>query len=260
MSRRPRFASLGRLLQDRRAGWLSLPAGIVAWEIAGRVSQFAFLPPFSAAVSAVWRMTWSGELPQSVAASLTALVVGYASAVCVGIPLGIVMGRYRRVDAFLDVYVTILIATPKLLFVPILFSLFGTSRLTQVIFIYLSAVVVITVNARSGVRGVDAASVEMARAFGATERQVLTRILLPGALPMIMAGVRMGMARAVRAMIMGDMLIALVGMGALLRKYGGRFDAASVFGLLLVIVGVALACTSTIRSVERRMTRWTEES
>jgi NitT/TauT family transport system permease protein len=260
MSLRSRRAGLAGLLQDRRAGWLSLPAGIVVWEIAGRAAQFAFLPPFSAAVAAVWRMTWSGELPQNVVASLAALVIGYASAVGIGIPLGVLMGRHRRVDAFLDVYVTILLATPKLLFVPVLFSLFGTSRLTQVIFIYLSAVVIITVNARSGVRGVDAASVEMARAFGATERQVLTRVLLPGALPLVMAGVRLGMGRAVRAMIMGDMLIAVVGMGALLRKYGRRFDAASVFGLLLVIVGVALACTWTIRTVERRMTRWTEET
>jgi len=260
MSCRPRRAGAGRLLQDARAGWLSLPAGIVAWEIAGRVSDFAFLPPFSAAVTAVWRMTWSGELPLNLLASLTALLAGYAAAVCAGIPLGLVMGRYRRVDAFLDAYITILLATPKLLFVPVLFGIFGTSRLTQVIFIFLSAVVIITVNARSGVRGVDAGCVEMARSFGATERQVLARVLLPGALPLVMAGVRMGMGRGVRAMIMGDMLIAVVGVGALLRKYGGRFDAASVFGLLLVVVGVALACTWTIRSVERRMTRWTEEA
>ncbi|HSP89708.1 MAG TPA: ABC transporter permease subunit [Vicinamibacterales bacterium] len=260
MSRRPQWAGAGRLLQDARAGWLSLPAGIVAWEIAGRVSDFAFLPPFSAAVTAVWRMTWSGELPLNLLASLTALLAGYSAAVCAGIPLGLVMGRYRRVDAFLDAYITILLATPKLLFVPVLFGIFGTSRLTQVIFIFLSAVVIITVNARSGVRGVDAGCVEMARSFGATERQVLARVLLPGALPLVMAGVRMGMGRGVRAMVMGDMLIAVVGVGALLRKYGGRFDAASVFGLLLVVVGVALACTWTIRSVERRMTRWTEEA
>ena len=258
MSSRSRRADLGRLRRDSLAGWLTLPIGIVAWETAGRVSHFEFLPPFSAALAAVWRMTWSGELPQSIGASLTALLIGYASAVVVGIPLGLLMGRYRRLDAFLDVYVTILLATPKLLFVPILFSMFGTSQLTQVIFIYLSALVIIVVNARSGVRAVDAGCVEMARSFGATERQVLTRILLPGALPLIMAGVRMGMARGVRAMIKGEMLIAVVGMGALLRKYGGRFDAASVFGLLLVIVGIALFCTSMIRWLERRMTPWTE--
>lgn len=258
MSLARRQASVRRIVQDRRFGWLSLPAGMLIWEIAGRVWQFEFLPPFSDAVAATWRMTWSGELPASIAASLTSLVLGYAAAVCVGIPLGIVMGRYRRVDAFLGVYVTILLATPNLMFVPVLFSLFGTSRLTQVTFIFLSALVIIIVNTRSGVRGVDPSSVEMARAFGATERQVFTRILLPGAVPLIMAGVRMGMGRGVRAMIKGDMVIAVVGVGALLRKYGGRFDAASVLGLLLAIIALALVCTSTIRWVERRMTHWTE--
>ena len=247
-----------RFMQDGRFGWLSLPAGMVVWEIAGRVWQFEFLPPFSAAVAATWRMTWSGELPSSIAASLISLVMGYTAAVCIGVPLGILMGRHRRVDAFLGVYVTILLATPSLMFVPVLFSLFGTSRLTQVTFIFLSALVIIIVNTRSGVRSVDPGSIEMARAFGAAERQVFTRILLPGAVPLIMAGARMGMGRGVRAMIKGDMLIAVVGIGALLRKYGGRFDAASVLGLLLAIIALALACTSTIRWVERRMTRWTE--
>lgn len=246
------------LAQDGRFGWISLPAGMLLWEIAGRVWQFEFLPPFSAAVAATWRMTLSGELPSSVAASLTSLVLGYSAALCLGIPLGVVMGRYRRVDAFLGVYVTILMATPNLMFVPVLFSFFGTSRVTQVTFIFLSALIIIIVNTRSGVRGVDPGSVEMARAFGATERQVFTRVLLPGAVPLIMAGARMGMGRGVRAMIKGDMVIAVVGIGALLRKYGGRFDAASVLGLLLAIIALALACTSAIRWVERRMTRWTE--
>ena len=99
---RHRLAGPGRLLQDARAGWISLPLGVVVWEIAGRASGFAFLPPFSAAVAAVWRMTWSGELPLNMVASLTALLIGYACAVGVGIPLGVVMGRYRRIDAVLE--------------------------------------------------------------------------------------------------------------------------------------------------------------
>ncbi len=244
--------------QEWLFAWLALPAGVVAWEVVGRSAHFVFLPPFSAALAAVWRMTWSGEIPRSILASLTTLIMGYGSAVVLGVPLGVVMGRHRRVEAFLDVYLTLLLATPSILFVPVLFSLFGTSRLTQVTFIFLSAMVIITANTRSGMRSVDPAHVEMARSFGATNRQVLTRILLPGALPLIMAGLRMGMARGVRAMINGEMLIVVIGMGALLRSYGARFDAASVYGLLLVIVGIALVCTSAIQRVERRMSRWSE--
>jgi NitT/TauT family transport system permease protein len=170
------------------------------------------------------------------------------------------MGRYRRVDVFLDLYVTLMLATPNILFVPILFSLFGTTRLTQVTYICLSSLAIIAVNARGGIRTVDASHVEMAKSFGATERQLVTRILLPGALPLIMAGLRMGMGRAVRAMINGEMLTVVIGLGALQRRYGARFDAASVYALLLVIVGIALICTSTIQWVEQRMTRWAERA
>jgi NitT/TauT family transport system permease protein len=248
----------GRRLRRSRGSWLTLPAGAVVWEIAGRLGDFPFLPPFSDALAALWRMTSSGEIPRNIVASLTALLMGYASAVAVGIPLGVLMARYRRVDVFMDFYVTLMLATPNILFVPILFSLFGTTRVTQVTYVCLSALTIIAVNARSGLRTVDASHVEMAQSFGATERQLVARIFLPSALPLIMAGLRMGMGRAVRAMINGEMLIVVVGLGALQRRYGARFDAASVYALLLLIVGIALICTSTIQWAERRMTRWAE--
>ncbi len=248
---------ISAFVRTTRATSLALLGGILAWEIAGHVLQFSFLPPFSAALNAMWRMTLSGEIPRNIFASLTALFIGYALAVCVGVPLGLVMGRYRKVDYALDSYLTILLASPSILFVPILFSIFGTSRLTQITLVFLYAFIIITVNARSGIKTVDSSHVEMARSFGASERQIFSRILLPGALPMIMAGLRLGMGRGVRAMINGEMLIVLIGMGALLRQYGSRFDAASVYGLLLVVIGIALLCTSTIQWIEQRVTRWT---
>lgn len=247
-----------RHIAGLRGSWVPLAAGLAVWEIGGRLSDVAFLPPFSGTLTALWRMTSSGEIPRNIVASLTALLIGYASAAVVGIPLGVLMGRYRRVDVFLDLYLTLLLATPNILYVPILFSLFGTTRLTQVTYICLSSLGIIAVNARSGIRTVDASHVEMAKSFGATERQLVTRILLPDALPLIMAGLRMGLGRAVRAMINGEMLTVVIGLGALQRTYGARFDAASVYALLLVIVGIALICTLTIQWMERRMTRWTE--
>lgn len=237
---------------------LALLSGIVIWEIAGRVLHFAFLPPFSAALGATWRMTLSGEIPRNIVASLTALLIGYTLAVLIGVPLGLLMGRYRRVEYLFDPYLTILLATPSILYIPIFFGIFGTSRLTQISLVFVYVLVIIVVNARSGIKTVEATHVEMARSFGASERQILMRILLPGALPMIMAGLRLGMGRGVRAMINGEMLIVLVGLGALLRTYGNRFDAASVYGLLLVVIAVAMVCTSAIQWLERRVTRWAE--
>lgn len=250
-----KFAAFAR---NAGPGILALVAGIVLWEVAGQLLHFSFLPPFSAAINATWRMTVSGEIPRNIVASLTSLFVGYALAVIVGVPLGLLMGRYRKVDYVLDPFLTILLAAPSILFVPILFSLFGTSRWTQVALVFVYVLIIVTINARSGIKTVDTSHVEMALSFGANERQIFRQIILPGALPLVMAGLRMGMGRGVRGMINGEMLIVLVGLGALLRQYGSRFDAASVYGLLLVVISVALVCTSVVQWVERRVTRWAD--
>jgi ABC-type nitrate/sulfonate/bicarbonate transport system permease component len=235
---------------------LSLLGGIILWETAGRLIHFSFLPPFSAVLAATWRMMWSGEILSNLTASLTALFIGYSLAVLIAVPLGVLIGRFRTLEFVFDPYINALLATPSLLYVPIFFGLFGVSRMTQVAVVFVYSSIMIVVMCISGVRSVDPNLVEMARSFGATERQLLVRVLLPGALPMVMAGLRLGMGRAVRGMINGEMLIVLIGLGALLRQYGSRFDAASVFGILLVVIVVALLCTSSIQWLERRVTRW----
>ena len=109
-----------------------------------------------------------------------------------------------------------------------------------------------------GIQTVDPGLVEMAGAFGASERQLFLKVLLPGALPLTMAGLRLAIGHAVRGMITAEMLVALFGLGALLRTYGGRFDAERLFAVLLVVIGAALVCTYAVKAVERRMTRWDE--
>ncbi len=238
--------------------FLALLGGVVIWEIAGQLAHFSYLPPFSAVINATWRMTLSGEIPSNLLVSLLALAIGYLGAIVVGVPLGVLMGRYDTLEYLIDPYINALLATPSLLYVPILFGIFGISRITQVAVIFLYSVIIITIMTMSGIRTVEASYVEMARAFGANDRQMFRQVLLPGAMPTIMAGLRLGMGRAVRGMINGEMLIVLVGLGALLRNYGGRFDSASVFGILLVIIAVAVACNSFLKAIERRVTRWTE--
>jgi len=237
---------------------LSLLGGIVLWEVAGRLIHFAFLPPFSEVLAATWRMMLSGEILSNLGASLAALALGYGLAVALGVPLGVMMGRYQTLEYLVDPYINALLATPSLLYVPLFFGIFGISRATQVAVVFIYAFIIIIVMCRSGVHEADSNLIEMARMFGVSERQLFIRVLIPAALPMIMAGLRLGMGRAVRGMINGEMLIVLVGLGALLRQYGSRFDAASVFGILLVIIAVALVCTSGIQWLERRVTPWAE--
>jgi NitT/TauT family transport system permease protein len=189
---------------------------------------------------------------------LSSLAVGFGLAVAVGLPLGALMGRYRAVEHLFDLYLYAFLATPNLIYVPILFALFGVGREAQVALVFLYAFFVILANTMTGVQASDAALEEMARSFGAREPHLLRRVVLPGALPMVMAGLRLGMGRAVKGMINGEMFIALTGLGALIRTYGGRFEADKVLGVLLVIVALAVAAVGLVQALERRMTRWAE--
>lgn len=235
---------------------LAILAGLVAWEIAGRALGFSFLPPFSVVLSAGVDLFRSPEVRGHLAASLTSLVLGYGLALGAGLPAGALMGRFRKVEHFFDPYLHAFLATPSLIYVPILFAWFGVGRETQTAVVFLYSFFVIVANTMAGVGQGDTALREMALSFGAAERQVFLRVTLPGALPLIMAGLRLGMARAMKGMVNGEMFIALTGLGALIRTYGGRFDAVRVLGVLLVIVAVAILGVGLVQLAERRLTRW----
>src|SRR5690606_18777424 len=98
--------------------------------------------------------------------------------------------------------------------------------------------------------------VEMARSYGASEFRIVTRVVLPAALPMIFAGIRLGMGRAVTGMINGEMFIAVVGLGRVVTQAGNSFDGAAVLAVLIVIIAVALVAVGLVQFVDRRMTRW----
>ena len=243
---------------DARHPLAALLAGVAGWEVAGRTLHYSFLPPFSNVLRAAVGLIASGQILGYLAISLVSLAVGYGLAVVGGVLLGLLMGRYRWVEVVVDPYLGAFLAAPKLIFVPVLYALFGIGRGTQFAVVFLNAFFVIVVSTVTAIRQADVSTIEMARAFGTSERQLFSKVLLPGALPLTMVGLRLGMGRAVKGMISGEMFIALSGLGALLRKYGGRFDSERVFAILLVIIVVALACSAAVRAVERRVIVWLE--
>ena len=240
------------------ASWLSLTAGVIAWELAGWWAGLGFLPPFSRMLWTAVGLIASGQIVIPLLASLLSLLAGYGAAVTLGLALGLLMGRYRTVEFVLTPYLEAFLAAPKIALVPVMYAVFGLSRLIQVAVIFLSGFFVVVFNTMRGIQTVEPAYVEMAHAFGATERQLFWKVLLPGALPLTMACLRLAIGHAVRGMVTAEMLVALFGLGALLRSYGTRFDAEKVFAILLVVIGVALVCSFMVQVAEQRMTHWAD--
>ena len=235
---------------------LSLVTLGLLWEALGRTQNPHLLPPLSKVLSAWIELFSSGQLFQALAVSLQALVLGFLLSVLFGIPLGLLMGRYRRLEAFLKVYMTALLTVPMISFIPFLVIAFGLGLHSRVWIVFLFAFVIIAINTTAGVRNVEPGYMEMARSFGARESELFLKVILPAALPMIMAGIRLGMGRAVLGMVTSEMILAVVGFGAMLMTFGASFNSPALFATLLTIILLAVALLALVQYVDRLLTPW----
>ena len=261
IARRRRFtpASIGI-----GAGFVSLLIGAIAWEVFGRLANFSFFPPLSDVVVRLVELTApNGDLSRGVILnnlfqSLINLSIGLGISVVFGVAIGALMGAYPKIGSALDVYVYSLLTAPSLVFAPIFFAAFGAraTRETTIAVIVMYTIFIIIVNTATAIRSVPPSLIEMGRSFGANDRMMFWRIILPSAMPLMFAGLRLGTGRAVKGMINGEMFIAVVGLGAVVINQGKRFDAAGVLAVLLVIVVVSLFAVKLVQIIDRRMTSW----
>jgi ABC-type nitrate/sulfonate/bicarbonate transport system permease component len=239
-------------------GTIGLIAGALAWEIIGQVANASFFPPLSAVLVRLVELTLDGQIVANLASSLLNLTIGFTFSVVFGVLIGMAMGAYRKVEMALDFYVFALLTAPTLVLAPLFFSIFGSSnpRPTIVGVIILYVIFIIIVNTTAAIRSVPAPLVEMGRAYCANERQLFRKIILPAATPLIMAGIRLGMGRGVKGMINGEMFIAIVGLGAVVKKAGIRFDSEAVLAVLILIIVVAMILTKIVQLIDQRLTGW----
>jgi ABC-type nitrate/sulfonate/bicarbonate transport system permease component len=238
---------------------LSILSLAVLWEVAGRTLDSVLIPPLSQIGAAWWKLLSSGKLLSNLTMSLTTLAAGFVLAVLIGIVVGVLMGRFRAVEHFLDLYVNALMSAPTTAFIPVLILWFGLGVQSRIAVVFLFAVFVIIINTMTGVKQVDRVFVEMARSFGAREREVFFKIILPAAMPAIMAGVRLGMGRAVKGMVTAEMLLTLTGIGAMIMQYGSSFATDSLFAVILTILMVAMITMKLVQWVDRWLTGWKVE-
>ncbi|MFC8126566.1 ABC transporter permease [Streptomyces sp. NPDC057302] len=226
------------------------------WELYARERGGLLLPGFAQTVRATAGLLADAELWHALAVSNQALVLGFALALLVGVPAGIVLGRFRLIERYADVYLNILLVTPMAAIIPLLVMSVGVGLTSRILLVTVFSVVMVIVNCRTGVRQVDPSLIEMARSFGARERQIWTRILLPGALPAIMTGARLGIGRAVTGMVIVELLMVSDGLGGLILKYRGLLKAPELYGTVVIILAEALFLISLARWGENKVTRW----
>ena len=226
------------------------------WQAGATAADTIFIPTFIDTVAAVGELAATPRVWDAFISSNEALVFGFVAAVVLGIPLGFAIARLRGIEPIVDPYLTILLVVPMAAIIPLLIMSLGIGMTSRIVIIFLFTFPNLVVNARAGVRQVDQNLIEMATSYGATERTIWRRILLPGSLPAIMAGIRLGLGRAVTAMVIVELLLTPVGIGGLIHQFRARFQSAELYGVVVLVVIEALILITVARAVERRAAPW----
>jgi ABC-type nitrate/sulfonate/bicarbonate transport system permease component len=235
---------------------ITLGLAAVIWEWGAEASTSLLIPSFSDTASAFLALVSGPDLWAALAISNQSLVIGFAAAVVIGIPLGLAMGRFRRVEGFTDFYLGVLLVTPMAAIMPLIIMATGLGLTSRAILVTLSSIVVVVANTRAGVRQVDRALIDMGRSFQASELQLWRRIIIPGSMPGILSGLRLGLSQAVGAMVVIELLMVAVGIGAMMLEFRGRFMADYLYASVLVVVIEALVLVVAVDVLERVVAPW----
>lgn len=231
----------------------SLVVWFIIWEIIGQARLSTIVPPFSSVMAAAITIVPTAKFNTAVWISLRSFAFGMALALLVGIPLGVLMARISSVGRILGLWVNLFISAPISALVPILMSVIGIGETTVVVTVFLFAVFVIIIDTQVGIRQADRSLVEMARCFGASERQVYTKVLFLSALPEILAGIRLGVIRGVKGVVIGQLLIAIIGVGELFELYSQHFLMEEFWALVIIVFTFAFAVSEAVAFLERRV-------
>lgn len=239
-----------------RLGFLG--AILVVWSLAARSAPPGLFAGPVAVAQAGWGLAVEGRLWPALAASLTVYGIGTGLAIVLGAALGCAMGMWRIIGRTLDIYVMALAATPRVAFIPLIIVAMGLGLQAKVLIVFLGAVMPVVLNAYAGVRAADAELIEMARATGASRARILWHVVLPGALPFLITGARIGATIGLINTIVAELYTAISGLGGLLAVYGSRFRMAEYLAVVVVLALIGAAVTELLRLVEKRLLRWRE--
>ncbi|MCL4515702.1 MAG: ABC transporter permease [Firmicutes bacterium] len=244
------------LSKDLTVRGISLVIVLSAWEVYGRsVNPILFTYP-TAIVRAFVELAQKGELWRYGLQSLQVLVYGVLMGVLVAVPMGVLTARFRVIDKATDIYVNALYATPMVAIVPLLVLWFGFGIQAKTIVVFLFTVFPLLINTYQGVKNVDKNLLEVARSFCSSERQLWFDVILPSALPFIIAGFRLAVGRALVGMVLAEFYTSIAGLGYLIVRYSNTFQTAKLFVPIVVLMALGVASMELLKWVERKLAPW----
>lgn len=231
----------------------SLLVWCALWEVIGRLEMVSLIPPFTEVLRALPAVGSSARFGEAALITLQAFGIGMVLALVIGIGVGFLMGRIAAVGQLMGMWVNIFESSPLTAIVPALMALLGFGLPTMIVTVFLFSVWVIALDTQVGVERVSPSLVEMGKSFGASNRALYAKIVFFAALPELLAGIRLGLIRGLKGVIIGQLLIAVVGMGYLFELYSRSFLMQEFWALLILVFGFAFVASEIISYFERKV-------
>ena len=239
---------------------LTIVAVVVAWEALVRLRGIApiYLPAPSSVFVYLSRMIADGSMPYHLGIALLRIFVGFGLAAVFGIALGVLMGMSRTIARVADVWIAALYPLPKISLIPLLIIWVGTGEAYKIVISAVSAFFPIVISTYSGIRQTDRGLIKAAKDLGANARQIQLKVVIPGAIPSIFAGLHLGMGIAIILVVAAEMIggSSQGGMGWLLISSGQVMETEKVFASLIVLAVVGAVVIKLQQWIDRKVAPW----
>jgi NitT/TauT family transport system permease protein len=234
---------------------------LVVWEALPHLvtisagTKLFFTTPSKIAGS-LWAMIAEGTVWTPLGISASGFALGLGIAIVVGLPLGVLMGRSQTLNAMFDPFITAFNATPRLVFLPLVVLWFGLGLWSKVIIVFIGALFPLLINTYEGVRNADKVLINVVRSFGAGEWDIARLVVVPNALPYIVAGLRLAIGRAVLGVVVAEFFGSEAGLGVMMVQAAGRYQVDIVFAGLIIFAALSLVMTGLVQLLENRLSGW----
>lgn len=231
---------------------------IAFWHIAVSskwVDEF-FVPAPRKVLDFIFTYALAGNLLHHGLVTLAETILGFAAGALLGIAVGLFVGWSRFWNAVLAPYMTFFNALPRVALAPMFILWFGIGIESKILLAFSLVFFIVVIATEAGVRSVDDDLSMMARIMGATERQRFIKVIMPGALPSIFAGLRIGVIYALLGVVVGEMIASKQGLGQQIMEYSYGYQPAGVFGVLFYLALIALTLNALMSLLEKRLMRW----
>jgi ABC-type nitrate/sulfonate/bicarbonate transport system permease component len=238
---------------------VSIVVILAVWEIFGRDINPIFGSYPSAIFQAFVALLRNGKLGVALWQSVQPFFFGYGAAIAIGVPLGLVIGRFWVAEAALGILITGGYAMPLVALVPLLVLWFGLGFAVKAAVIFLMSVFPICINTWLGVKSVPKALIDVGKSLVAPNSVILRRIVLPATLPYIMAGIKLAVGRAVVGMVIAEFFTSISGLGAIIINSANNFDTATMFVPIIILMVLAIGLNALLGWFERIVAPWQDE-